>query len=111
MLLHYDLHGGKLLAAGDDVHVIDWALACRAQAWVEAALFVPRLACLVDGVPRVQGHPWAEGRAWFPRPGGPGRAGLDHSPGEVTECVATCVLRVRRSGCGAVAGRLKEMSA
>ncbi|WP_131938508.1 phosphotransferase [Actinomadura bangladeshensis] len=42
-LLHYDLHSGNLLAAVDDVHVIDWAFACRGEAWIDAALLVPRL--------------------------------------------------------------------
>ncbi|NVI90594.1 phosphotransferase [Actinomadura sp. BRA 177] len=42
-LLHYDLHSGNLLAAGQDVYVIDWSFACRGQAWIDAALLVPRL--------------------------------------------------------------------
>lgn len=42
-LLHYDLHSGNLLVVGQRVHVIDWSFACRGQAWIDAALLVPRL--------------------------------------------------------------------
>lgn len=42
-LLHYDLHGGNLLTDGQENYVIDWSFACRGQAWIDAALFVPRL--------------------------------------------------------------------
>ena len=42
-LLHYDLHSGNLLAVVQDIYVIDWSFACRGQAWIDSALFVPRL--------------------------------------------------------------------
>ncbi|NKZ03021.1 phosphotransferase family protein [Actinomadura latina] len=42
-LLHYDLHTGNLLTAGQNVFVIDWSFACRGQAWIDAALLAPRL--------------------------------------------------------------------
>ncbi|MFI0372933.1 phosphotransferase family protein [Actinomadura sp. 1N219] len=42
-LLHYDLHAGNLLSDGREIYVIDWSFACRGQAWIDAALFVPRL--------------------------------------------------------------------
>ncbi len=42
-LLHYDLHSGNLLIAGQGIYVIDWSFACRGQAWIDAALLVPRL--------------------------------------------------------------------
>jgi hypothetical protein len=42
-LLHYDLHSGNLLTAGQEMYVIDWSFACRGQAWIDAALLVPRL--------------------------------------------------------------------
>ncbi|WP_176728425.1 phosphotransferase family protein [Planobispora rosea] len=42
-LLHADLHEGNLLASPVGVRVIDWGLSCQGAAWVETALFVPRL--------------------------------------------------------------------
>ncbi|WP_344919911.1 phosphotransferase family protein [Streptosporangium oxazolinicum] len=42
-LLHADLHEGNLLTSPAGVRVIDWGLACQGAAWVEVALFVPRL--------------------------------------------------------------------
>ncbi|MCA2187680.1 phosphotransferase family protein [Nonomuraea cavernae] len=42
-LLHADLHAGNLLATAGGVRVLDWGLACEGAAWVETALFVPRL--------------------------------------------------------------------
>lgn len=42
-LLHADLHEGNLLATTDGVRVLDWGLACHGAAWVETALFIPRL--------------------------------------------------------------------
>ncbi|MEU4833924.1 phosphotransferase [Streptosporangium sp. NPDC023615] len=42
-LLHADLHEGNLLTCSAGVRVVDWGLACQGAAWVETALFVPRL--------------------------------------------------------------------
>lgn len=41
-LLHYDLSAGNLLV-GRRTWVLDWSFACRGAAWVDAALFAPRL--------------------------------------------------------------------
>lgn len=41
-LLHYDLSAGNLLV-GRQVHVLDWSFAARGAAWVDAAMFAPRL--------------------------------------------------------------------
>jgi hypothetical protein len=41
-LLHTDLHSANILIA-DEVHLLDWALAVRGAAWVEAVLFAARL--------------------------------------------------------------------
>lgn len=42
-LLHADLHEGNLMAIEGGVRVLDWGLACQGSAWVETALFIPRL--------------------------------------------------------------------
>ncbi|MGA4989843.1 phosphotransferase family protein [Nonomuraea bangladeshensis] len=42
-LLHADLHEGNLMATADGLRLLDWGLACQGAAWVETALFVPRL--------------------------------------------------------------------
>ncbi|MEU8245056.1 phosphotransferase [Nonomuraea sp. NPDC048916] len=42
-LLHADLHEGNLLATADGLRALDWGLACHGPAWVETALFIPRL--------------------------------------------------------------------
>lgn len=42
-LLHYDLSPGNLLVAGGRVRVVDWSFAAQGAAWVECALFAPRL--------------------------------------------------------------------
>ncbi|MDX3103976.1 hypothetical protein ACIBO5_46915 [Nonomuraea angiospora] len=42
-LLHYDLSAGNMLVMGGRVHVVDWSFAARGAAWLEAALFAPRL--------------------------------------------------------------------
>ncbi|MGN9843469.1 phosphotransferase family protein [Nonomuraea sp. H19] len=42
-LLHYDLSAGNLLVTGTGIKVVDWAFAVSGAAWVEAAMFAPRL--------------------------------------------------------------------
>ncbi|WP_327586207.1 phosphotransferase [Nonomuraea sp. NBC_00507] len=42
-LLHYDLSAGNLLVTGGRVRVVDWSFAARGAAWLDAALFAPRL--------------------------------------------------------------------
>ncbi|MGP3963262.1 phosphotransferase family protein [Nonomuraea sp. 3N208] len=42
-LLHYDLSAGNLLVTRGRVRVVDWSFAARGAAWLEAALFAPRL--------------------------------------------------------------------
>ncbi|MEU8250174.1 hypothetical protein [Nonomuraea sp. NPDC048916] len=42
-LLHYDLSAGNLLVARGRVHVLDWSFAVRGAAWIDCALFAPRL--------------------------------------------------------------------
>jgi len=42
-LLHTDLHEGNLIAGPDRLHLVDWGLAAAGAAWVETALFIPRL--------------------------------------------------------------------
>jgi Ser/Thr protein kinase RdoA (MazF antagonist) len=42
-MLHYDLSAGNLLIAAGQVHVLDWSLAVRGAAWIDGALFAPRL--------------------------------------------------------------------
>jgi aminoglycoside phosphotransferase (APT) family kinase protein len=42
-LLHADLHEGNLMATERGLRVLDWGLACQGSAWVETALFIPRL--------------------------------------------------------------------
>ncbi|AQZ63025.1 unnamed protein product [[Actinomadura] parvosata subsp. kistnae] len=42
-LLHYDLSSSNLLVSGQHVRVVDWSFAARGAAWLDAALFAPRL--------------------------------------------------------------------
>jgi Phosphotransferase enzyme family len=43
-VVHYDLHPGNLKVTDDgQVLAVDWAFACSGQAWIDAALLVPRL--------------------------------------------------------------------
>ncbi|SET47605.1 phosphotransferase family protein [Nonomuraea wenchangensis] len=42
-LLHYDLSASNLLVADGRVHVLDWSFAARGAAWMDAAMFAPRL--------------------------------------------------------------------
>jgi thiamine kinase-like enzyme len=42
-LLHYDLSAGNLLVSGGRVRVVDWSFAARGTAWLDGALFAPRL--------------------------------------------------------------------
>ncbi|MGW5156048.1 hypothetical protein ACWEPN_11275 [Nonomuraea wenchangensis] len=42
-LLHYDLSASNLLVTGQRVKVVDWSFAARGAAWLDAALFAPRL--------------------------------------------------------------------
>ncbi|MEU4574601.1 phosphotransferase [Nonomuraea sp. NPDC023979] len=42
-LIHYDLNPGNLLVSRGRVNVLDWSFGCRGAAWVESALFAPRL--------------------------------------------------------------------
>ncbi len=60
-LLHADLHEGNLLATPDQIHVIDWGLACHGAAWVETALMIPRL--ILAGHTPAQAEDLA---AWIP---------------------------------------------
>lgn len=67
-LIHYDLHGENILLTADGgAQVIDWSFAVRAAAWVDAALFVPRL--IESGHrPGHVGHLLAELPAWRSAP-------------------------------------------
>src|SRR5690606_1101751 len=42
-LLHYDLSAGNLLVGHGRVWLLDWSFAARGAAWVDAAMFAPRL--------------------------------------------------------------------
>lgn len=42
-LINYDLSASNILVSGEGVIAVDWAFACRAAPWVEAAMLTPRL--------------------------------------------------------------------
>lgn len=42
-LIHYDLSPSNMLVGNEGVLALDWAFACRAAPWVEAAMLTPRL--------------------------------------------------------------------
>ncbi|WTL69424.1 phosphotransferase [Streptosporangium sp. NBC_01495] len=48
VLLHADLHAGNLLVDGGRCWVVDWSMACQGAAWVDVALWIPRL---IDAAP------------------------------------------------------------
>ncbi|GGP14892.1 hypothetical protein LDL08_36620 [Nonomuraea glycinis] len=60
-MLHYDLNAGDLLISAGRVHVLNWSFAVRGAAWIDCALFAPRLVAaghspaqadlLLSGVP------------------------------------------------------------
>jgi hypothetical protein len=97
-LLHYDLSASNMLVNDQGVWVVDWSFAVRGAAWIDAALFAPRLV-QAGHSPR-QAEVLLSTLSWWKRAPAPTVAGLaaawtlfrlykaQHGPEEVREARA-----------------------